>query len=241
MRDRNPKVVCRRAHAFTLIELLVVISIISVLIAILLPALSSARKSAVNVQCLSNLRQQSIALSIYSDNWNEYLIPAWDTSYSGNDRKWIFRAPKELGNELKNESMWMCPNRVNVNFNLTNLGLQTQGNYSINDGLTGFITISNISRIGDVKNPSKIFYIVDGGDYILWPSTVRTPSGGRFYLPGHNPNNAVITEPNNTVGFQADQDQGRHMVQQLNFSCPDGHAESAVSSEFALDDIRWIN
>jgi prepilin-type processing-associated H-X9-DG protein/prepilin-type N-terminal cleavage/methylation domain-containing protein len=46
-----------RAAAFTLLELLVVISIISVLVALLLPSLSSARDVAKGLQCLSNQRQ----------------------------------------------------------------------------------------------------------------------------------------------------------------------------------------
>ena len=55
-------------EGFTLIELLVVIAIIAVLAALLLPALSRAKRAGNNVVCENNLRQQGIGLQLYADD-----------------------------------------------------------------------------------------------------------------------------------------------------------------------------
>jgi prepilin-type N-terminal cleavage/methylation domain-containing protein/prepilin-type processing-associated H-X9-DG protein len=59
----------RHPHAFTLVELLVVIGIIAILIAILMPALTNARRSSNTVKCLSNLRQVGIAVQMYAGDF----------------------------------------------------------------------------------------------------------------------------------------------------------------------------
>ena len=70
----TPRQLGQPGHAFTLIELLVVISIIALLIALLLPALSAAREQATRLRCASNLRQSGIAEHMYASDFDGYMF-----------------------------------------------------------------------------------------------------------------------------------------------------------------------
>lgn len=63
-----------KREGFTLIELLVVISIIALLMAILMPALSKVKEQAKAAICLSNLHQHGLAWKMYTDEYKQILV-----------------------------------------------------------------------------------------------------------------------------------------------------------------------
>jgi prepilin-type N-terminal cleavage/methylation domain-containing protein/prepilin-type processing-associated H-X9-DG protein len=96
--------VFRKQSGFTLIELLVVMAIIALLGAILVPSLRSARLSAQQAQCASNLRQLGAALLLYASTNNNKLPETSHTAAVG--QSWIYTLDEYLGNS---DEVRICP------------------------------------------------------------------------------------------------------------------------------------
>lgn len=82
------------SHGFTLVELLVVIAIIGVLVALVVPAITSAIERANQAKCKSNLRSIALAMITFADDHNGYLPGSfgpgsgpedWQKSFMGNE------------------------------------------------------------------------------------------------------------------------------------------------------------
>ena len=98
-----------RRRAFTLIELLVVISIIAVLIALLLPAVQSAREAARRSQCTNNLKQ--LGLGFHNVYTAENRFPPGANDNGAIWSAWL--APYFEQTALKN-AMWILPENGHI-------------------------------------------------------------------------------------------------------------------------------
>ena len=102
-----PTTIVNRAHrwrGFTLVELWVVISILALLVAILIPALRGARKSAKTTVCGTHLHQLGVAIQLYYNENTCYPPHKWKLPDGTNDR-W----PTALADYLRSEEMQICP------------------------------------------------------------------------------------------------------------------------------------
>jgi len=120
-----------RNRGFTLVELLVVIAIIGVLVALLVPAVQSAREAARRQTCLNNLKQQALAMQNYETTWKVLPVGLMGGITADTDDGWAwgtailpFVEQQALFTQLNPNGR---PRAVRNNFEATGSGRQIAG------------------------------------------------------------------------------------------------------------------
>jgi len=169
----------RNGVAFTLIELLVVVAIIAVLVAILLPSLSSARHRARQLTCAAKQRGIGQAISMYVDGQNGWLPESYCYN-PGYYRSWSsqLKGFDPTGMDPKNR-IYVCPDDASpIELLAINHGSGVAGYYSYayslrlgysnrNDGnFPRYVGTYEARRVTDLTDPSRTVMLVC---YTLYP------------------------------------------------------------------------
>ncbi|MDP1662319.1 MAG: type II secretion system protein [Phycisphaerales bacterium] len=192
MRAFNPRSVRSARHAFTLIELLVVIAIISILLAILFPALSGARAAARQTDCLSDMHNIALAINLYANDHRE-VLPNPNFSPVATVKGWLFGPGVDTANcvpedrqtgsiwpYLEAERAYRCPSHKGPY-----LGTAKMTSYIMNGATIGYGRYTTPLRIGQMQGDAVILW--DGNE----EETTIAPynDGGSFpyeVVPGHH-------------------------------------------------------
>ncbi len=215
--------ICKKS-AFTLIELLVVIAIIAILAAILFPVFARARENARKTSCLSNMKQQGLAVMQYTQDYDEKFplrnngnnpyqrIQATDASAPPN--YWEALAPY-----LKSTQVLQCPsdatNAANPDTSRQSYTLNGQVFFSDFAGGTG-----SLAAI-----PAASLVVLN----LEWPK-----SDGPRYVWSDDITWALNNRNSNTTALAQYQALNRHL-ERANYLLADGHAKS-----YRLDQVRLV-
>jgi prepilin-type N-terminal cleavage/methylation domain-containing protein/prepilin-type processing-associated H-X9-DG protein len=163
-----------RRSGFTLIELLVVIAIIGVLVALLLPAVQSAREAARRAQCTNNLKQIGLALHNYVSSNNVFPIGRGYNGFSGHSRLLFFMEQSGIYNA--------------INFNVS--ALPSAGGYDAN-GTARAVVVNSFICPSDAADavPSDLAgnnYRMCEGTSVVYGNIPTDPSGTNYGMPAPN-------------------------------------------------------
>jgi prepilin-type N-terminal cleavage/methylation domain-containing protein/prepilin-type processing-associated H-X9-DG protein len=207
-------------RAFTLVELLVVIAIISMLVALLLPAVHSAREAAMKIECANNMRQIGLATANYA-NLHDGHLP--ETYHGGDQRSWVYTLAPFLEDV---EQIRICPDDPLGETRLEHKGTS----YVINEYVSRQIKDA-VLRLDHLKATSKTIIVFEGSDY-------RDPES--FYFEHVHPSDwfSVRNVRQGRVWFQLLQEikPDRHFHTMANYLYADGHVQAipaAVIKEWA--------
>lgn len=178
-------------RGFTLIELLVVIAIIAILAAILFPVFARAREKARQASCLSNVKQMTLAVTMYAQDYDETLPLA----IGGPAMTHLQSIFELLQPYQRNRQIERCPSDRTgaINFSAEGLGRYS---YSANVALFAYqlpvMPPQPVIGLAQVPRPTHTLTIYDGldtsttpGAHILMAAYRHNGGANAGFLDGH--------------------------------------------------------
>jgi len=248
-----------RRIGFTLLELLAVIGIITLLAAVLIPALQGSRRQARTVLCSSNIRQLLVGLSLYETE-NRAFPPAFDNTpmlpppggypgYGQYDRTgwWWFNQMEGFFNKAgQKKTVLQCPSKK-----LNNPKLRKDilcGNYGVNRSVCknpDDVQSHREEFVGeplsttDIPSPAQTLLVVDCGYSMItwWHAADRPPYdfGGMIEDTAYVPGLKINEKRNLWPGQENDAINGRHPNKTVNVGFADGHVSRKKADDLLVE------
>jgi len=174
--------------AFTLIELLVVIAVITVLMAVLMPALQRAREQGKRAVCMSNVKQFGLSWVLYADENDQRIVNACtgENTEGHNDREepcWLYYwnnyDEQQCIDGIQRGALWPYVGQLKIYKCPT--GIRGEANtYAIVDAMNGAMSSIPgvprelyIKRRSQIKRPGERMVFVDEGKTSMQSWTIH--------------------------------------------------------------------
>jgi len=235
----------RRAHAFTLVELLVVIAVITILAALAMPVLTSSIASAVDANCISNLRQVAAAFMLYVKQHNGFMPASGSPGSAPPYRfpRWHNNLEPFLRVEHQEEySVFACPAKQTAKYGYGLNHMWCGPSHIYGDGTAMW---NRTKEVTQVRNPSGTIIIADVG--LLSNEDTDIPVDQWRETPDDNVNGCTRYPYDNKLGEPGDfiwwhNDPRRPFPRhgrkgnKTNFMFFDGHVKTIETTD-VVDDL----